>query len=36
LAGEIDPAGGRRKALDAFLETKLQEGAYGYPRAECV
>jgi hypothetical protein len=26
VAGEIDPTGGRRKALDAFLATKLQEG----------
>jgi hypothetical protein len=26
LAGEIDPTGGRKKALEAFLETKLQEG----------
>jgi hypothetical protein len=26
VAGEIDPTGGRKNALDAFLETKLQEG----------
>ena len=26
MAGEIDPTGGRREALDAFLGTKLQEG----------
>jgi hypothetical protein len=26
VAGEIDPTGGRRTALDAFLGTKLQEG----------
>ncbi|MGI8480033.1 MAG: hypothetical protein ACR2M2_09290 [Gaiellaceae bacterium] len=26
MAGEIDPTGGRKAALDAFLETKLQEG----------
>ena len=26
MAGEIDPTGGRKDALDAFLETKLQEG----------
>jgi hypothetical protein len=26
LAGEIDPTGGRKNALDAFLESKLQEG----------
>jgi hypothetical protein len=26
VAGEIDPTGGREKALDAFLETKLEEG----------
>ncbi len=26
MAGEIDPTGGRKKALDAFLETKLQGG----------
>jgi hypothetical protein len=26
MAGDIDPTGGRQKALDAFLETKLQEG----------
>jgi hypothetical protein len=26
MAGEIDPTGGRKNALDEFLETKLQEG----------
>jgi hypothetical protein len=26
VAGEIDPTGGRKDALDAFLETRLQEG----------
>ena len=26
VAGAIDPTGGRKDALDAFLETKLQEG----------
>ncbi len=26
MAGEIDPTGEREKALDAFLEIKLQEG----------
>jgi hypothetical protein len=26
LAGEIDPTGRRRNALDAFLESKLKEG----------
>jgi hypothetical protein len=26
VAGEIDPTGGRKDALDAFLEAKLQEG----------
>ena len=26
MAGEIDPTGGRKDALDAFLESKLQEG----------
>ena len=26
MAGVIDPTGGRKDALDAFLETKLQEG----------
>ena len=26
MAGDIDPTGGREKALDAFLETKLEEG----------
>jgi hypothetical protein len=26
MAGAIDPTGGRKDALDAFLETKLQEG----------
>jgi hypothetical protein len=26
VAGEIDPTGRRKDALDAFLETKLQEG----------
>jgi hypothetical protein len=26
VAGEIDPTGGRKDALDAFLETKLREG----------
>jgi hypothetical protein len=26
VAGEIDPTGERKKSLDAFLETKLQEG----------
>ena len=26
LAGAIDPAGRRKDALDAFLETKLREG----------
>jgi hypothetical protein len=26
VAGEIDPTGGRKNALDAFLESKLQEG----------
>jgi hypothetical protein len=26
VAGEIDPTGGRKDALDAFLATKLQEG----------
>jgi hypothetical protein len=26
MAGAIDPTGGRKIALDAFLETKLQEG----------
>lgn len=26
MAGEIDPTGGRKDALDAFLETKLQGG----------
>lgn len=25
-AGEIDPTGKRKRALDEFLETKLQEG----------
>ena len=26
MAGANDPTGGRKDALDAFLETKLQEG----------
>ena len=26
VAGQIDPTGGRKNALDAFLESKLQEG----------
>ena len=26
MAGAIDPTGGRKDALDAFLKTKLQEG----------
>jgi hypothetical protein len=26
VAGEIDPTGARKNALDAFLESKLQEG----------
>jgi hypothetical protein len=26
MAGAIDPTGGRKEALDAFLETKLREG----------
>jgi hypothetical protein len=26
VAGEIDPTGGRKNALDAFLESKLEEG----------
>jgi len=26
MAGEIDPTGGRKSALDAFLESKLREG----------
>ncbi len=26
MAGEIDPTGQRKKALDAFLETKVGEG----------
>jgi hypothetical protein len=26
VAGEIDPTGGRKTALDAFLESKLEEG----------
>ena len=26
MAGAIDPTGGRKDALDAFLETRLQEG----------
>jgi hypothetical protein len=26
LAGEIDPLGGRKEALDAFLEKKVAEG----------
>ena len=26
MAGAIDPTGGRKDALDAFLETKLREG----------
>ena len=26
MAGEIDPTGGREKALDAFLESRLREG----------
>jgi hypothetical protein len=26
LAGEIDPTGGRKEALDAFLELKLRDG----------
>jgi hypothetical protein len=26
VAGEIDPTGGRKQALEAFMETKLQEG----------
>jgi len=26
VAGEIDPTGRRKSALDAFLESKLQEG----------
>jgi hypothetical protein len=26
MAGAIDPTGGRKDALDAFLQTKLQEG----------
>ena len=26
MAGEIDPTGRRKDALDAFLETKVQEG----------
>ena len=26
MAGEIDPTGQRKLALDAFLETKLREG----------
>jgi hypothetical protein len=34
LAGEIDPTGGRKKALDAFLETKLQEGFEIQPHAD--
>jgi phytoene dehydrogenase-like protein len=26
MAGAIDPTGGRKEALDAFIETKLREG----------
>ena len=26
MAGAIDPTGGRKDALDAFLQTKLEEG----------
>jgi hypothetical protein len=26
MAGAIDPTGGRKEALDAFLEAKLREG----------
>ena len=26
MAGEIDPTGGRKVALDAFLEARLREG----------
>ena len=26
MAGDIDPTGGRKNALDAFLESKIQEG----------
>ncbi len=26
MAGDIDPTGGRKNALDAFLESKVQEG----------
>jgi hypothetical protein len=26
MAGAIDPTGGRKDALDAFLETRLREG----------
>ncbi len=26
MAGEIDPTGGRKDALDAFLEARLNEG----------
>ena len=26
MAGDIDPTGGRKNALDAFLDSKLQEG----------
>jgi hypothetical protein len=26
MTGEIDPTGGRKDALDAFLETKLEQG----------
>jgi hypothetical protein len=26
VAGEIDPTGGRKNALDAFLQSKLEEG----------